>query len=123
MTKSIAINSVSFTDLFTPTGYIVSYQKRRGNNGGMMLDGSQVDDVLAVKAVVTCTCMPTDEKHLQQLLVVLANTYVTVSYYDPRTGNYRTMTAIPSEPSQKFRGTGANALEYWTGTVVTLTEK
>lgn len=121
--KNISINGTSYTDVFTPTGYVVSYQKRHGSNGGTMLDGSQIEDVLAVKAVVTCTCMPTNEAQLQQLLTVLANTYVTVYYFDPRAGEYRTMTAIPSDPSQKYRGQGSNALEYWTGTVVTFTEK
>lgn len=123
MSKTIAINGVNYTDMFTPTGYMVSYQKRRGNNSGTMLDGSYVDDVLAVKAVVTCTCMPTNEMKLQQLLIVLSNTYVTVYYFDPRVGTYRTMTAMSSEPTQKFRGQGGNALDYWTGTVVTFTEK
>lgn len=123
MRKNISINGVSFTDIFTPTGYTVSYQKRHGNNDGLMLDGSQIEDVRAVKAVVTCYCMPTDEAQLQQLLTVLANTYVTLNYFDPRTGAYRVITAIPSEPSQKYRGRGINSLEYWTGTVVTFTEK
>lgn len=123
MSKSITINGVNYTDMFTPTGYMVSYQKRRGNNSGPMLDGSYVDDVLAVKAVVTCTCMPTNETQLQQLLTVLANTYVTLNYFDPRTSAYRVITAIPSDPSQKYRGSGVNSLEYWTGTVVTFTEK
>lgn len=123
MSKTISVNGVDYTDVFTPEGYTVSYIKRRGSNAGVMLDGSYIDDVLAIKAVVTCYCMPTNETQLQNLLTAIANEYVTLTFYDPKAGTYRSMTCMPSEPSQKFRGTGADALEYWTGTVITFTEK
>lgn len=125
MRKTIKINGKDFTDAFTPTGYTVSYIKRRGNrnNSGIMLDGSYVDDVLAIKAVVTYYCMPINETILQELLVEIAATYVQLEYYDPKEKTYRTITAMPSEPSQKYRGDGADALEYWTGTVIVFTEK
>ena len=123
MRKTIKINGKDFTDVFTPTGYTVSYIKRRGNNSDTMLDGSYVDDVLAIKAVVTCYCMPTNEAVLQELLVEIAATYVQLEYYDPKEKTYRTITTMPSEPSQKYRGNGADALEYWTGTVIVFTEK
>ena len=127
MSKQISIGAseplVDFTDVFTPTGYTVSYIKRRGKNSGMMMDGSYTDDVLAVKAVVTCYCMPTNEVQLQALLEMISNTYVIVRFFDPRVNAYRKMTAMPSEPVQKYRGQGGNALEYWTGTVITFTEK
>lgn len=123
MKKAIAINGQDFTSLFTPTGYTVSYIKRRGSNAGPMLDGSYTDDVLAVKAVVTCTCMPTSDAQIQPLLTLIASTYVNVYFYDPRHGGYRTMSAMPSEPSQRFRGQGISGLAYWTGTVITFTER
>ena len=122
MSKRLWTNGVEITSALTPTGYTVSYIKRRGNNSGVMMDGSYTDDVLAVKAVVTCYCMPTKESVLQQLLTMTANTYVTVKFYDPQRGGYRTMNAMPSEPNQTYKGTGADALEYWTGTVITFTE-
>lgn len=121
--KDFALNGANFTSLFTPTGYTVSYQKRRGSNGGIMLSGEQTEDVLAIKAVVTCYCMPTDEAQLQQFLSVIASAYVTVYYFDPRARAYRTIKAIPSEPTLKYRGQGAvGALQYWTGAVITFTE-
>lgn len=123
MSKNIYINAEDYTDVFTPTGYTVSYIKRRGKNSMTMLDGTYIDDVLAIKAVVTCYCMPTNETQLQKLLTDISNPYVTVTFFDPRVKSYRIMTAIPSEPSQKFRGQGTNAIDYWTGTVITFTEK
>ena len=121
--KTIAINGKDYSDIFTREGYIVSYIKRRGQNSGIMLDGSYTDDVLAVKAVVTCYCMPTNESQLQELLTAISETYVTLRYYDPKNGEYRTITAMPSDPQQKYKGFGGDMNEYWTGTVITFTER
>lgn len=123
MNDATYINGIDFTDIFTLTGGTVSYIKRRGNNSGVMMNGEYRDDVLGIKAVVTRICKPTNVEQLQQLLSIIAGTYVTLRYYDPRRGDYRTITAMPSEPTQKYRGECLNAVEYWTGTVITFTEK
>lgn len=121
--KTIKINGADYTDVFTPVGYSVSYRKIRGRNTGYMLDGSYTDDVLAIKAVISCTCMPTNEKQLSEILSETAQTYVDVYYFDPREKSYRTAVCIPSEPSQTYKGKGSDSLEYWTGTVIQFTEK
>lgn len=36
-----------------------------------MLDGSFTEDILAIKAVITCTCMPLTETQLNALLAQL----------------------------------------------------
>lgn len=123
MNKTIKINGIEYTDFFTPTGYSVSYKKIKGQNVGYMLDGSYTDEVLAVKAVVTCICMPTNEQKLSQLLTVLANEYLDVYFYDPQKGVYRTAQMMPSDPSQIYKGKGADLLDYWTGTVIQFTER
>lgn len=123
MRKTIKLNGVDYTDIFTPTGYTVSYKKIRGNNSGYMLDGSYTDDVRAIKSVITCTCMPTNEDQLSQLLVSISNTYVSVYFYDPREKTYRTADMMPSDPSQKYRGRGTNSIDYWTGTIIQFTER
>lgn len=123
MKKTIKINGTDYTSFFTPTGYTVAYKKIRGKNSGHMLDGSYTDDVLATKTVITCICMPLNEEKLSAFLVEISDTYVTVEYYDPKVKAYKTVQAIPSDPSQKFRGSGSDLLEYWTGTVVQFTER
>ena len=123
MRKTIKINGVDFTDDTTPTGYSVSYKKIRGKNSGYMLDGSYTDDVLDRKAVITYPCMPSTEERLSALLLAIADTYVDVEFYDPEIKGYRTAEMMPSDPTQKFRGTGADLLDYWTGTVLTFTER
>lgn len=122
MRKTIKINNTDYTDAFTPTGLVVSYKKIRGNNSGYMLDGSYVDDVKAVKAVISATCMPTDERILSELLVEISATYVDLYYYDPRLMGYRTIKAMPSETEQAHRGRTCDNLERWTGTAITFTE-
>lgn len=121
--KTVRINGINFTDIFPETGQTVNYIKRRGNASGTMLDGSYVDDVLAVKAVWSSPCMPVSETQLQQLLTTLRNPYVELYFFDPAILAYRTMVAMPGDLSQKYRGEGTDTLDYWTGTVVTLTEK
>ena len=51
MSKTIKINDVDFTSMFTPVGYSVGYKSIQGNNGGLMLDGSYTEDEIAQKAV------------------------------------------------------------------------
>lgn len=123
MKKVIKINGTDYTDFFTPTGYSVSYKKIRGVNTGYMLDGSYTDDVLAIKAVITCICMPTNEERLSEILTTIADTYLDVYFYDPRLKAYRTAQMMPSDPEQKYRGTGADLVDYWTGTVIQFTER
>ena len=86
MRKTIKINGVDFTDFFTPVGYKVKHKKITGPNSGYMLDGSYVEDVLAVKAIITCTCMPLSETQLSTLLTQLYGDALSVYFYDPQTG-------------------------------------
>lgn len=123
MKKTIKINGVNYTNFFTPTGYTVFYKKIHGKNSGYMLDGSYTDDVLDTKAVITCICMPMNEDQLSDFLIAISDTYLQVEFYDPKEKAYRTAEMMPSDPSQKFRGSGADLLDYWTGTVVQFTER
>ena len=123
MKKTIKINGVDFSRLFTPYGYTVQYQKVKGPNSGDMLSGERTDDVRAWKAVVHCVCAPSSEEDLSQLLTICADTYVTVYYFDIKQNAYRHAIMMPSEPVQKYAGVGPNGVSYWSGTAITFTEK
>lgn len=123
MKKTIKINEIDYTDFFTPEGYTVSYKKIRGKNSGYMMDGSYTDDVLATKAAITCICMPLNEERLSEFLTAVSDTYLNIYFYDPKVKKYRTAEMMPSEPAQKFRGTGADLMDYWTGTVMQFAER
>lgn len=123
MKKTIKINGVDFSSMFTPYGYTVQYKKVRGPNSGDMLSGEHTDDVRAWKAEVRCVCVPTSEADLAKLLTICEDTYVNVYYFDIKTNSYRNAIMMPSEPIQKHAGVGTNGVNYWTGTAITFTEK
>lgn len=124
MSKTIKINGTDFTSMFTRRGYVVRYESVHGNNGGLMLDGSTTEDELAIKAVVALPVMPLSETDVAVLLqAIYSEPYVTLQYFDPKTGAYRTALFRRSQAEQKYRGYGSDGNEYWTGPSLTLTEK
>lgn len=124
MSKTIRINDVDVTNLFTRYGYVVSYKSIKGTNAGTMLDGSYQDDELAIKAVIKLPVMPLNADQVKTLLsLVYERTYVDLYYFDPVAGDYKTITAMRQASEQKYRGYGSDGKEYWTGGALTLTEK
>ena len=124
MKKSISINDVDCSTLFTRYGYSVSYTKIHGDAGGTMLDGSTTEDVIAIKAVVTYSFMPQTEEELNAFLNLLYKSdYAKVNYFDPKAKNYRTIEAIYSEITSKHVMTNVNEDELWTTEQLTLTER
>lgn len=124
MPKKLKINGVDYTKLGTPVGYSVKYRKVYGQNAGTTQSGDYVDDVLAWKADITWRFLPLDEDQLGEVLAnVCSGTYCSVYFYDARLGAYRTAEMRASEPTQTYRGTGANGLDYWTGTTFTFMER
>lgn len=122
--KPVAINGTDFTAYFTDTGYTVKYIKRTGSNGGMMQDGTITEDLIAIKAVVTLPPVPLTEAQLSNLLsAVFANGYPLLYYYDPWTGTTKSVQTVATVSRSKYRGQGADANKYWTGTEITFTEK
>lgn len=124
MSKTIKLNGVDFTKMFTSVGYYVTYRSVQGNNGGVMLDGSTMEDELAVKSDVHLPVMPLNEADVGELLSVLyQEPYVTMYYYDPRFKSYRETRFRRNSAEQKYRGFGTDGKEYWTGPELTLLEK
>lgn len=122
--KPLIIDNNIFTSYFPDAGYQVGYVSIDGGQGGRSLNGESIDDELAIKAEVTLPAMPLDSAKLSNLLnAIYSSVYHKVTYYDPRTKTQRTMTAKRDVTQQKYRGLGANGLEYWTGIVVKFTEK
>ena len=122
--KPVAINGTDFTAYFTDTGYTVNYIKRTGSNGGMMQDGTITEDLIAIKAVVVLPPVPLTEAQLSTLLsAVWADGYPLLDYYDPMAGALKSVQTVATVSKSKYRGQGADANKYWTGTVITLTER
>lgn len=124
MQKDIHINGTDYTSLVTRYGYTVSYAKVDGGQGGVMLDGSQTVDVLAIKAVITVPLMPLFESQLNALIAdVLSLDYPTLYYYDPRSGDYREVQTIMSEPQMQHVGHSVVDDEIWLAGTLTFTER
>ena len=124
MSKIIKINGVDFTNMITPVGYEVQYESVQGENGGLTLDGSYLEDEIAQKAVIKATCMPMNEDDLASLLSnIYGSKYASVYYFDPKKKGYLTITARRSVSWQKYKGKGSDGKDYWSGTVITLTEQ
>ena len=121
--KNITINRVDFSAFFCDVGYEVNYVRVQGNNGGLMQDGSTILDTIKHKAIVTLPVYPLTESQLQTLLNALSDDYVTLVYFDPKSGAYKTISAITDEPRWLYRGMGADGNSYWTNDTVTLTEQ
>lgn len=124
MAKPLIIDNNVYTSYFPEAGYQVGYFSVDGGQGGIAINGESIDDELAVKAEITLPAMPLDSARLSSLLrTIYSSVYHDVTYFDPRTNSQRTITAKRSVAPVKYRGYGANGLEYWTGVVITLREK
>lgn len=122
--KRIVINGTDYTDFFTKLGYTVQYESVQGNNAGLMLDGSYTEDELKVRAIVTLPCMPLNEEQLGEILrEVYSSSYHRVEFFDPKSNGYKTEEMRRNVSRQKYRGRGADGVEYWTGTVITFTTR
>lgn len=121
--KDIHINGKDFTSFFGDTGYIVRYVRVQGNNGGMMQDGTTLLDTLKYNAAVDLPTFALNEEQLAELLAEIVTDYITLYFYSPAIKGYTTVSAIPSEPTVRYRGHGADGNAYWTGEVITLTEQ
>lgn len=123
MAKTVKMNNSTVTSYFVPKGMKVSYKKVLGENGGTMLSGDRVEDVLAWKAVVTLPCMPLTETQQADFLTKAQSDDPTLYYFDPKAKAYRTIHYMATIKETVYRGAGGTGTEYWTGLVLIAEEK
>ena len=117
------INDVDYTSAIQRYGMATTYQKREGNNGGMMLDGSMTVDVIAYKAVLTIPLNPMLADEQAALISTVATDYVDVYYFDAKTGGYRTAMFIPDIGMTSAVIMKSDGNKYFSGLALTLTER
>ena len=122
MAKTVKMNNVDVTSYFTPRGMKVTYAKVLGENGGTMLNGDLLEDVLAWKAKVTLDCMPLTEVQMTDFLSKAMADHPILYYFDPRKNAYRTIHYMADVAEATFKGAGGTGTEYWTGYVLTAEE-
>ena len=124
MAKPFKIDNVDFSSYSPEVGYSVGYQPVSGPNGGQMIDGTYTEDEVKLNAVITYPCYPLNETQLSNILnAVYSSPYHMVYYFDPKTKAGREVQCRRAVTTQRYKGYGADGVEYWTGTVITFTER
>lgn len=116
------VNGVDFSPYFNNRSYNVSYSKREGNNGGMLLDGSYKPDVLAFKVTITRELNALNDVQLETVLSALVADVVELEFYDPRVHRDRTANFMPSLGGESFAFSRHGLQYYRDGTEVTFEE-
>ena len=118
------VDGVDYSPSINRYGYSVGYEKRTGNNGGTMLDGSETVDILAWKAVLTLTGNAMPSEKLSALLTACLKDYVQVTFFDVKINGERTAAFIPDVGPASI-GLISSGVAKWfrEGIVLTLREK
>lgn len=124
MTRHFKINGEDFTSYFLPyTPHTISYKPITGQNAGIMLSGKEYTDEIKINSVITLTCQPLTDHQTEHLLQSLyRDEYVNLEYYEPRLGDYRTISAKRSVSPCNFWG-GLVGGDYWGRITVTFEER
>ena len=124
MRNPVIIDGVDFSADFNKYGSSVRYDPREGENGGMMLDGSMMVDILAWKAVLTLPCNDLTGDRLSALLQATLKSEISVTFLDTKLNAQRTATFInPDLSDQILTLQTAAGVRWYSGMTLTLTEK
>lgn len=104
MRPTLTINGVDCSDKINKYSYTMEYEQREGDNGGIAKDGSNILDILAYKAVITCETNGITGDDLAALLTLLQGDFLQVTFTDTRTNTDRTalMHATIGESQNAF---------------------
>ena len=120
----LIINGVDCTEYATDYGITITYKKRKGRAAGMMLDGTEEEDVLAHKAEIVLDFIPQSREILSGFVKNLySKKYATVRYFDLREKAYREIEAIYGEVTAKYLFQNVFGQKIWKINSVKLTER
>lgn len=116
------MDGVNFAGFLQRYGIAIQYEKVYGNNGGLMINGSETVDLVKVRKVLTAACNPLTSAQLSTLADVCKREYVSVRYTDPAEGGDVRIDAVPTL-SAASEALITGGITYWTGAVITLRER
>lgn len=93
---SYIVDGVDFSAYVNRWQYAVRYDYREGKNGGLMLDGSYLRDLLAIKRVVSVTLNDRSGPQLSAFLSAVLKNEVQLTYFEPADNADRTATFHPT---------------------------
>lgn len=117
------LNGTDYSDMLKEVNFNVTYEKREGNNGGMMKDGSMTVDILAWKALITVQTKGVEPSRMAALLQELIADYVEVTFLDTRTNTERTAMFIPNVVETPIGFFKDGEIGWYRSTSITLTER
>lgn len=122
--RTFKINGEDFTSYFLPyTPHNITYKPITGQNGGVMLSGVQYTDELRINTIISLPCVPLTDAQTEHLLQTLfSDAYVVVEYFEPRIGEYRTISAMRAVSTFDYVG-GLVGGDFYKGLVVTFEER
>lgn len=120
--KTVQINGEDFTADFVPQ-FDIRQVRVQGPNGFPVSNGDTIVDLLTTKDEISYRVQPLSTVRLRALRAVMKNAYVNLYYFDPDTGNYRTIEAIPSEVSATYKGQQSDGADLWTVQTVSFRER
>lgn len=117
MAKEIRINGTDFTRMFKDKGYVIGEKKILGDNGGVTLAGTQLEDVLAIKDTITLPLECLSESDVASLMRNIRNSpmapYVELYYYSTNYDQYRSVICLRDEITNTHRFTSNNGVDYY----------
>lgn len=122
MKLPLIIDGVDFTDTTSKYGYSQYQVIREGNNGGIMLSGERVTDIIAQKIGVTIPLNPMTGAEASAILSAVRKSYVTATVWNVYTGEEYESVFIPTISSANI-AILRDTEKWWNGVVVTLEEK
>lgn len=127
MAKEIRINGVDFTEMFKEKGYSIGEKKILGNNGGITLAGTQIEDVTAIKDTIELPLECLSEEDVCTLMDNLRNSpmapYVELYYFSTNYKQYRSVICIRDEVTNIHRFTSNKGIDYYKENTLSFVEQ
>lgn len=113
------LDGVDFTGLVHKYGYSVTYERIRGENDFVYLNGNEEEDVLQIKPIVVTRLNDAPSEQLSAFLAAACKDRVNLTYYDPRAKSTLTREALPSVDTVRILLSDGGSL-WWSGYSVTM---
>lgn len=123
MRPKLIVEGRDLSQVINKYRYRVAYTRTLGKNGGTLLTGEEIIDVLRVRAVLTLSMNFLTDAEIEEALDLFTRDSVEVVFYDPRERSERSATFIP-DMSQATLGIMSEEKTLWRdGVTLTLREK
>lgn len=117
----LVVNDIDLSTLVKDEGETIEYQKVHGNHEGVVLSGSTIEEILAIKVFLEYECEYLTWEQLKSLATLFSEDLVVVQYYDPKHGGTRTVAMKPSIAAAK-KVLELDGISYYGGVMLSLLE-